>query len=135
MLQYHIEVKSTLNPYEYSHLLATLEGLFRDDFNCFKCLKRYGAEEGLAAARGIAKRKSKGCFDFTTRTFLLDNVKYSSCLGNYTLQGVSYYYELFFNYEKGVLPFEGDLGRQPNKIVEILHIIDTIKKDKTKDKK
>ena len=115
--------------------MATVEAQFNDKFNCYKCLKKYPLEnsEGKEIARNIIKRKSKGCFDFTTRMTLLDNIKYKSCVGNYTLQGISYYYELYFNYEKGLLPFEGDLGLQPNKILEILHIIDTIKKDKLKE--
>lgn len=107
-----------------------MEAVFNDNFNCTKCLKRYGGKEGKALKRGIAKRKSKGCFDFTTRTFLLDNVKYSSCIGNYTLLGLGFYFELYLAYEKGTMPFKGDLGNQPNKIIEVLHIIDSIKKDK-----
>lgn len=80
----------------------------------------------------MAKRSSKGCFDFTTRTFLLDNVKYKSCVGNFTLDGLGYYYEVYLNYEKGLLPYEGNLSRQPNKIMEVIQIIDDIKKEKIK---
>lgn len=93
-------------------------------------MKRYGATEGKAAERGKAKRKSKGCFDFTSRTFLLDNIKYSACVGNYTLSGLGYYYEVLLNYEKGLMPFTGALSLQPNKIMEVIHLIETIKNDK-----
>ncbi len=115
--------------------MATLEAQFNDKHNCQKCIKKYPLElsDGRENTRAIAKRKSKGCFNFTTRTYLLDNIKYKSCIGNYTLQGIAYYYELYFNYEKGILPFKGDLGIQPNKMVEVLHIIDTIRKDKLKE--
>ena len=120
--------------------MASMEAIFNDNFNCYKCTKKYPLEikrkkdePAKPNQRGIVKRKSMGCFDFTTRTFLLDNVKYSSCIGNYTLQGLGYYFEAFLAYEKGMLPFEGDLGMQPNKMVEVLHIIDTIKKDKNKE--
>lgn len=93
-------------------------------------MKRYGATEGKAAERGKAKRKSKGCFDFTSRTFLLDNIKYNACVGNYTLSGLGYYYEVLLNYEKGLMPFNGALSLQPNKIMEVIHLIETIKNDK-----
>jgi len=115
--------------------MASVESQFNDNFNCYKCQKKYpiDTDNDKLNSRSITKRNSKGCFNFTTRTHLLDNIKYKSCVGNYTLQGMSYYYEVYFNYEKGILPFKGDLGTQPNKMVEVLHIIDTIRKDKLKE--
>jgi hypothetical protein len=112
--------------------MASMEAIYNDRVNCYKCLQRNGADPAKDRGRGFKKRKSLGCFDFTTRTYLLDNIKYKSCIGNYTLQGLGYYYELFINYEKGILPFEGSLGKQPNKIMEVIQIIDNTKKEQQK---
>lgn len=95
-------------------------------------MKRYGADPEKDRGRGLAKRKSKGCFDFTTRSFLLDNVSYKACIGNYTLQGTGFYFELYKNYEKGILPYDTSLGNHPNKLIEVLHIIDNYKKEEEK---
>lgn len=95
-------------------------------------MKRYGAEPEIDKGRGLAKRKSKGCLDFTTRSFLIDNISYKSCIGNYTLQGMGYYLELYANYEKGVTPLNTDIGNHPNKLIEVMHIIDGVKREEEK---
>jgi hypothetical protein len=105
-------------------LRASLAAHFEDRFNCHKCLKKNFSE------RGKVKRKSLGCFDLTSRTYLVDNIKFSSCVGNYTAIGFGYYLEVFLQYEKGVLPFKGSLGDQPNKMIELLHIIDAVYREK-----
>lgn len=68
------------------------------------------------------KRQSKGCFELGVKTYLLDNVKYNKCVGNYVKE-LDYILEAFSLYEKGVLPFKGNLGNQPNKIIEVFNII------------
>jgi hypothetical protein len=40
---------------------------------------------------------------------------------------------MYLNYERGVMPFSGTLADQPNKIIEVLHIIDTIRKERSKE--
>jgi len=112
--------------------MATVKAAFDDNFNCYKCMKRYGADPEQDRGRGVAKRKSKGCFDFTTRSFLIDNIQYKSCIGNYTLQGLGYYFELAVNYDKGMTPTGQDIGDCPNKLIEVIHAIDSIKKEEQK---
>lgn len=79
------------------------------------------------------KRQSKGCYKLGVKAYLFDSIKFSKCPGNYTKE-IEYYLEAFSLYEKGMLPFKGNLGEQPNKIVEIFNIISSrrakqIKKD------
>jgi hypothetical protein len=68
-------------------------------------------------------RKFKGCFDFKTKSYRIDNVLFDSCVGNYAVP-IEYYVEAFRLYEKGVLPFEGGVGEQPNKIMAIFQLIE-----------
>jgi len=68
------------------------------------------------------KRQSKGCFETGIKTYLLGNVKYDKCVGNFNKE-IDYILEAFSLYEKGVLPFKGNLGKQPNKIIEVFNIL------------
>lgn len=75
------------------------------------------------------KRQSKGCFDLTSKSYSLDNICYKTCIGNYAFN-VQYFLEAFSLYEKGVLPFKGTVGEQPNKIMEIFKLIEVRRSDK-----
>jgi hypothetical protein len=77
-------------------------------------------------------RRSKGCYDYDTKTFRIDDFKLDTCVGNY-VKDIGYYIDIFSQYEKGMLPFKGTLGQQPNKIIEIFGLIDRVRRDHTKD--
>ncbi len=68
-------------------------------------------------------RKSKGCFDTHTKQYLIQNIRYNKCIGNFVVP-IDYLVEAFSLYEKGVLPFEGNIGDQPNKIMEVFQLIE-----------
>ena len=70
-----------------------------------------------------SRKKHKGCYDLHTRVYKLENIQYNSCIGNYTDYSVSFFTELYFKFEKGILPFKGTIREQPNKIMEIFNLI------------
>ena len=113
---------------EYVFLLAALEArLEPKKFNCFKCAASYKTEKNKKI-----KRKSKGCYDYSTKVYRVENILYKTCIGNYNTS-IDFYLEAFSMYEKGVLPFKGTLANQPNKLIEIFNIIELRRQDKTKD--
>ncbi len=81
-----------------------------------------------------AIRKNKGCFDTVTRIHKLDNLIYYSCIGNFTHTSVDYLIELYFNFQRGVMPFKGGIQEQPNKIIEIFQIIEQVNSEKQEAK-
>ena len=108
---------------EYVLILASIEAVLEPKkFHCATCLTQYGTSEKLQAKTHL-KRKAKGCFDFKTKSFRIDNIRYNSCVGNYALP-IEYFVESFRLYEKGIMPFEGSLGDQPNKIISIFNLIE-----------
>lgn len=85
------------------------------------CLTQYGNSKRLLD-KTFRKRKSKGCFDYKTKSYRLGNIVYNRCIGNYVKE-LDYFFDQFLQYEKGQFPFDGKLGDQPNKIIEIFNII------------
>ena len=133
---------SHLSTYEFVKIVSTIEAQYTDAFNCYKCCSRFNNyKEGESKDKKIhALKKSKGCFDFKTRFFRVGvdstsvSVKFSGCVGNYTSLSVNYYVDLFYQYQKGVLPFKGKLGDQPSKIIEIFQLIEDKIAQKNKER-
>ncbi len=73
-----------------------------------------------------------GCEVMNGRVYNLDNINYYKCIGNYQDSMVNFYIEEYLQYEKGIYPYPGNLGEQPNKIIEIFDLIDQVKRDKQK---
>lgn len=122
-----IKAVSSLTKYEYIVILATVEASFVNAFNCNKCiasLKRRNAD------LLHAKQKAKGCFDLETKSFIIGNpfkedpVTFKSCVGNFTALSVNYWSDLYFNFEKGEMPFNGKLGEQPAKVIELFRVLE-----------
>ena len=44
-------------------------------------------------------------------------------MGNF-VKPIDFLLEAFSLYEKGVLPFKGNIGEQPNKIMEVFNVIE-----------
>lgn len=121
-VSYQIEEVSSPTFSERALLLASIEAKVEPEkFDCATCITQYGTSEKLQG-KTQAKRKSKGCFDYKTKGYRLDQFKYTNCIGNHTVP-IDYIMDAFTLYEKGQLPFEGTLGDQPNKIIEIFDII------------
>ena len=116
----HIKINevSGLTDAEYVLFLASLEARLKPDkFSCTRCAAKYKPQHREA------KRKSKGCYDYSTKVYRLDNVVYKTCLGNYN-KDINFFIEAFSLYEKGVLPFKGTLSDQPSKVIDIFNIIE-----------
>jgi hypothetical protein len=128
-LIYCIEVSNNLTTYEYASLLASIEAkLEPKKFNCFSCITQYGNSKRLLD-KSTRARTSKGCFDYTTKQYLLENIKYNTCIGNF-VTNIDYLLDAFVQYEKGIMPFEGSLGNQPSKIISIFNIIEVRRNEK-----
>ena len=120
---------SSISTGEYALFLASLESkLDPKKFHCGSCITQYGNSERLIK-KTERKRKSKGCFDFTSKNYRLENVRYLTCIGNFAVP-IDFYIEAFGLYEKGVLPFEGNISDQPNKIIEIFQLIEVRRAEK-----
>lgn len=73
-------------------------------------------------AKTDRKRQTKGCYDYNIRAYRLENFKYDTCIGNY-VETMDYFTDAFSLYEKGIMPYVGTLGEQPNKIIELFELI------------
>ena len=126
-----VHTVSTISTGEYALFLASLESkLDPKKFHCGSCITQYGTSERLRK-KTDRKRISKGCFDFTSKNYRLENVRYLTCIGNFAVP-IDFYIEAFSLYEKGVLPFEGNISDQPNKIIEIFQLIEVRRAEKIK---
>lgn len=124
MLYQKIGDVSGLTNTEYVLLLAALEArLEPSKFSCSKCAAKYKPEHRPR------KRKSKGCYDYSTRVYRIENIVYKTCIGNYN-KDISFFVEAFSMYEKGMLPFKGTLSEQPSKIIDIFNIIEQRRAEK-----
>lgn len=121
---------SRLSDYEFIKIVATIESSFVDKYNCDECCSEFlNYKEDKREERLLGKKKSKGCFDFKTmKSYIkLDDkgsfLSFLGCPGNYTSLSVNYYMDLFYQFDVGVLPFKGNIGEQPAKVVEIIKLI------------
>ena len=84
---------------------------------------QYGRTERMMN-KAFTNRRSKGCFDYSTKAYRLGNFKYDTCIGNYA-KPIDFYIEAFTLFEKGIMPFKGTIAEQPNKIIEVFNIFAT----------
>lgn len=75
-------------------------------------------------------RKKKGCYGPGLSKYQFDNMKFTICPGNFYSQAVTSYIDLYYNYQRGVLPYEGTLMDQPSKIIDVFNTIDALIKNK-----
>jgi hypothetical protein len=69
------------------------------------------------------KRLSKGCFDTKTKQYIIGNIVFKTCLGNYQNSIVNHYWMLYTHYQNNLLPYNGSYGDQPAKVIEVFNII------------
>lgn len=119
---------STLSTGEYVLLLASLESKLDKKFHCGTCMTQYGSSDRLVL-KTEKKRKSKGCFDIISKSYRIDNIRYNTCIGNFAVP-IDFFIEAFSLYEKGVLPFKGSIGEQPNKIMEVFQLVEVRRSEK-----
>jgi hypothetical protein len=122
---------------EYAGLKATLGAIDNAEFQCSKCLKKY---DGRSDAAEILRksRDNKGCFSVRDIDLhRVDDVAFSTCVGNVASPGFNFVIELYSKYAKGILPFDGALADQPNKLIEAFAVIEDwgFKKSEEQEKK
>lgn len=80
--------------------------------------------------------KNKGCSTVLEKPFSSwnDDIKYKTCPVNFYDQSVVTYIDLFRQFDKGLLPFTGGLLEQPNKIMEIFNLIETLKAENERER-
>lgn len=76
------------------------------------------------------QRFQKACLLTDKVKYQLEDIRYYKCIGNFYSDSAVYLMELFYNYERGVLPFHGSLMDQPAKIIDIFQLIDAMIKSK-----
>lgn len=91
-------------------------------------MTQYGSSDRLVK-KTEKKRMSKGCFDLTSKSYRIDNIRYNTCIGSFAVP-IDFFIEAFSLYEKGVLPFKGSIGEQPSKIMEVFQLIEVRRSEK-----
>lgn len=72
------------------------------------------------------KQFTKGCFNKGIKSYVHGNIKFHTCLGNYTDNYYTYLWQLFTHYENNLLPYKGSIGEQPAKFIEVMDIIKSL---------
>jgi hypothetical protein len=116
---------------EWIRLKSTLEAMDNRKFICGECKDSYKGRSDQARITQ-KMRESKGCFGVLQRDMhhIDKEILFSTCIGNYFDFSMTYFFELFNHYEKGVMPFPGTVMEQPNKIIEIFRVIQSYKNAK-----
>jgi hypothetical protein len=126
---YFIHSVSSLTTGEYAILISSIEAkLDPKKFHCGTCITQYGSSPRLIG-KSERKRRTKGCFDYTSKSYRIDNIRYTTCIGSFAVP-IDFFVEAFSLYEKGVLPFKGGIGEQPNKIMEVFQLIEVRRSEK-----
>ena len=69
-------------------------------------------------------RESKGCTKpVATRGVRIENIIFKKCPGNFNTP-IPFLLESFAKYNSNMLTFEGSLSDQPNKLIEILKVME-----------
>lgn len=122
---------NSLSTPEYVQLKATLiilntkNGRGGLEFRCEDCLSKYtlrqDSEKMLAA-----DRDRKGCHGIGDIVrYSISDLRFHTCPGNAYDRSCLFILEAHNKYKTGILPFEGPLTRQPAKIIEAFHVIDS----------
>lgn len=103
--------------------------MFEDNFNCSKCLSQYKARPDREKHLDLLKRR-KGCQSPGSVKPIVENIKFNICIGNFYSQVAAQYIDLYYNYQRGVMPYDGTLMDQPSKVIDVFNIIDALIKAK-----
>jgi len=109
---------------EWVEIKATLHAIENDRFNCSKCLTKYsGREDGSAMTERV--RQASGCYGAKGATLhsIGDEIRFSTCIGNFYRPQVASLMESHRKFEAGTLPYAGGLMDQPNKVIEIFGVL------------
>lgn len=110
--------------------------MFEDNFNCNKCLKTYSDRPDYLKNKSSYDKSlellqsKKGCVKPGPSKYKIENIKFNVCVGNFYSQSASMFIDFYYNYQRGVMPYDGSLMDQPSKIIEVFNIIDGLIKAK-----
>lgn len=122
--------------------MATLEGAYDENFNCFHCLTQYSRgkrdyEQHKETYDGHLKkaREQKGCFESSEKArYISDNIHWFKCIGNFRSDDSLDLVTAYENYKRGVLPYPGSFMDQPAKVIDCFEMIGQIVQDKVKER-
>ena len=114
-------------------LQANFYYLTEDRFNCQDKISRLAEKTTLEEATRLVN-VSNGCnkVDEDYR-YKIDNIRYHTCFCRFKHPQIVFFYNLFSQYEKGMLPFAGNLVDQPNYIMEVFAILGKLKTEKQEE--
>lgn len=121
---------SSLSWQEILEISGSLNASHNEEYNCNKCLAKFEGrtDEELMIKRNKERKNCETPANSRLHEIRLSegrSIHLSRCPGNYTLENFSYYMDLYNAYQRGILPFEGSLSDQPNKVMEIFRLIQT----------
>ena len=101
-----------------------------DRFKCDEKILEYAKRSTYEKAEAMV-RKANGCKVIADKVkYQINNIGYKSCFCTYRHPYFNTYLFLYKNYEKGLLPFEGNILDQPAYIIEVFNLIETLKLEK-----
>ena len=118
---------SETSAYEQVCLVAAIEAIYEESYNCDKCLKKYDDEQNLRM------REIKRCFTPGKNGVEKSVFSFYKCVGNYATSWAYSVIDMFMKYDKhGMLPHSGSIGEQPYKVIQLFQIIESLRDDKSK---
>lgn len=116
---------------EWVSVKSTLHSMENRDFICSECVSKLKTKCKGDEEREVKHRTAKGCYGVSEKPIhVADRMQFSTCIGNFFSFSALGYIEMHGMYEKGVLPFPGALGDQPNKAIELFGVVKSFKIEK-----
>ncbi len=134
---------SSINDCDYVKIIATWYYSLEERFNC-ELQKQKFMQMNDWEKRVEALEQRNGCnaqssfsgvvekFNGTPK-FVCDDVGFYRCFCNYIDQSTMFLLHLFFQYERGFLPFPGSISEQPSKIIDIFSVFTYLKSERQKE--
>ena len=119
---------SSLNDYDHALINATWLNLTSEAFQCKRTEDLYRKRSDAEIVIKM-NRITKGCGVLSDSPKVeIGQIGFHSCLCHEGFQHpqMGYFLNIYQNYEKGNLPFEGALMDQPAQIMELIGLIDSL---------
>jgi hypothetical protein len=104
---------------EHFEILTTVEVVSNKFFNCEFCKKKYG-QAYRDKKKACAIKSQKPIFETE------NGIKYYRCPANFANFSIMHFIDMVKHFRNGVMPFSGSMMEQPNKVIEVLNLIDRI---------
>lgn len=79
--------------------------------------------------RGYSQQQIESVLKSKTNSTISSGLKFTKPTWHFEYSKLSYVLNLFENYERGVLPFNGSVSEQPAQIIEIFNLLASLKQD------